>query len=117
EAVERAVAADADEPLDAELFQAVHDGVEFFLVVRIDKIARGADERAALGRINFRNFLVERVEEEMRDAGVEEAVEALDQAQDLDLQFARANDGAVNGGVERRRIPAGGENGNALHGR
>ena len=50
EAVQRAVAAHADEPLDAEPLQAVRHGVEIGRLLRVHEIARGADERAALGR-------------------------------------------------------------------
>ena len=61
-----------------------------FLVVRIDEIARRADERAALGRIELRDVLVERVQMDVRHARVEEAVEALDEADDLDPELVGA---------------------------
>ena len=51
----------------------------------------------------------------MRDARVEEAVEALDESVDFDLQLIRPLDGAVNGCVQRRRVASGGENTDTLH--
>ena len=86
------------------------------LLVRIDVVARRADERAALGRIEFGNLLKQRIQVDVRHARVEEAVEALDEAEDFDPQLVGAHDGAVNGGVERRRVAAGGQNADAFHG-
>ena len=82
----------------------------------IDVIARRADERAALGRIEFGNFLEQRIEMDMRHARVEQAVEALDEADDFDLELVGAHDRAVNGGVERGRVAAGGQDADAFHG-
>ena len=59
-----------------------------------------ADQRAALGRVELRDGLVERVELHVGDPRIGEAVEPLDEADDLDLQLVGAHDGAVNGGVE-----------------
>ena len=102
QAVERAVAADADQPLDAQFFQARGDQVQFLLFVRVDIIARRTDERAALGRVQFGNLLKQRIEMNVRHARIEQAVESLDQADDFDLELVGARDRAVNGGVQGR---------------
>ena len=96
-------------PSMPSFFETRRDEVEFVLLVRVDVIARRADERAALGRIEFGNFLVQRIEMNVRHARVEQAVEALDEAEDLDLELVGAHDRAVDGGVERGRVAAGGE--------
>ena len=113
--VERAVAADGNQPFDAELLQPRRDEVELVLLVRIDVVARRADERAAFGRIELGNLLKERIQVHVRHARVEQAIEALDEPVDLDLQLVGAHDRAVNGGVERRRVATGGENADAFH--
>ena len=113
--VESAVAADADQPLDAELFQSVHNLIQLGVVVRIHEIARRANQRAALGRVHLRDFLEQRVEVDVGDALIEEAIEPFDEADDLDAQRAGADDGAMDGGVERGRVAAGGEDGDASH--
>ena len=59
--------------------------------------------------------LKERIEMHVRDARVEEAVEALDESVDFDLQLIRARDGPVDGRVQRRRVAAGGENSDTFH--
>ena len=94
---------------DAELRQARGNEVEFVLLVRIDIIARRTDERTAFGRIEFRNFLVKRIEVNVRHTWIKEAVEAFDEADNFNPELVAANDRALDGGVERRRIAAGGE--------
>ena len=84
-------------------------------VVGIDVVARRADERAALGRIELRDGLEQRIQMHVRHARVEQAVEALDEPVDLDPQLVGADDGAVDGGVERRRVAAGGQDADAFH--
>ena len=116
QAVERAVAADADQSFDAQLVQARGDEVELVLLVRVDVVARRADERAALGRVELGNLLKQRIEVDVRHARVEEAVEALDEPEDFDPELVGAHDGAVDGGVERGRVAAGGEDADAFHG-
>ena len=66
------------------LLKAVDDDVELFLFVRIHVVAGGADERAADGRVEFGDGLVKRVEVDVRHARIEQAVEAFDEADDLD---------------------------------
>ncbi len=52
---------------------------------------------------------------DVRHARIEEAIEALDQADDLDLQLIGAHDRAVDGRVERGRIAARRQNADAFH--
>ena len=81
----------------------------------IDVVARRADQRAALGRIQFRDRLKQRIQMHVRNARIEEAVESLDEAEDLDPELVGARDRAVNGGVERGRVAAGREDADAFH--
>ena len=81
----------------------------------INIIARRADERAAFGRIEFGNGPEERIEMDVRHARIEQAVEPLDEAEDFDLELVGARDRAMNRGVERGRVAAGGENADAFH--
>ena len=48
--VERAVAADADQPFDPQPPQTIEDLLDGLLVVRVDVVARAPQDRAALGR-------------------------------------------------------------------
>ena len=91
------------------------DEIELVLPVRIDVVARGADERAALGRIELRDLLKEGIQVHVRHLGVEQAIEALDESVDLDLQLIGAYDRAVNGGVERRSVASRGEDPDPFH--
>ncbi len=115
QAVEGTVAANANQPLDAEFFQTRFDHVEVLFVVGIHIIAGRTNERTTLGRVEFGNFLKERIEMNMRHARVEQAVEPLDQADDFDLELVGADHGAMNGGVQSRRIAAGGQDADAFH--
>ena len=83
--------------------------------VRVDVVARRADERAALGRIELGNLLKERIQMDVRHARIEQAVEALDEPVDLDPQLVGAHDRAVDGGVQRGRVAAGREDADAFH--
>ena len=71
QAVEGAVAADADQAVQAQFAQAGGDHVQLLGFVGIDKIARRPDERAALGRVQFGNRLEERIEMHMRHPRIE----------------------------------------------
>ncbi len=113
--VERAVAADADQPLDLQALQAVRDVVHALRVIGVDVIARSTENRPSHRRIQFGNRTEQRIQVKMGDPRVEQAVESLDQAIHLDLQLIRPHDGAVNRGVQRRRIAASRENSNAFH--
>jgi hypothetical protein len=74
-------------------------------VVGVHVIARGTDERAAFGGVQFGNLLEERIEMDMGQRGLNRRVEALDEAEDFDLELVGARDRAVNGGVERGVSP------------
>ena len=115
QAVQRAVAADRDQPLDAELRQTLGNQIELGGLVRVDVVARGADQRATLGGIELRDLLKQRIQVQVRHPRVEEAVETLDQAVDLDAQLIGADHGAVDRRVQRRRVTAGGQNADAFH--
>ena len=65
--------------------------------------------------IELRDFLKERIEVHVRHPGVEEAVEALDEPIDLDLQLIGAHDGAVNRGVQRRRVASRRQDADSFH--
>jgi hypothetical protein len=52
---------------------------------------------------------------DMGNARVKEAVEAFDETVQLDLQFVRPDDSAVNRRIERRRVASCGENTNPFH--
>ncbi len=59
--VERAVTTDADQPVDTKPFETRYDEVQFNLVVRVDIVARRADQGPPLRRVNqFREFPVNR---------------------------------------------------------
>ena len=114
--VERTIATDTDESLDAELVQSRDNQIKVFLLFRVHKIARRPDQRTALGRVEFGNFLKERIEENVRDAWIKKAVEAFDKADDLDPELVRAHHRARNSGVKCGRVAAGGEDADAFHG-
>ena len=92
------------------------DQVELVLLVRIDVVARRADERAALGRIELGDLLEQRIQVHVRHARVEQAVEALDEPEDFDAELVGAHDRAVDGGVQRGRVAAGRQDADAFHG-
>ncbi len=106
QSVQGAVAAHANQTFHPQLFQPREDQVQLLFVVRINVVARRTDERAALGRVQFRNFLIERVEMNVRNRRVKQAVESLDQAEDFDAKLVGANDRAVNGRVQGRCVSA-----------
>ncbi len=113
--IESAVAADADQTFDFQAPQAVHDLTYSFLVIRVHVIARRADEGAPARHIQFGNWREQGVEMDVRHAWIEQAAEAFDEAENLDLSLARANNGAGDGGVDGGRVAAGGEDANAFH--
>ena len=51
----------------------------------------------------------------MRHPRIEETAEPFDEAEHFELALAGSRDGAVDGGVECRRVAAGGENPDPLH--
>ena len=46
---------------------------------------------------------------------VEEAIEALDESEQFNLELVRAHDGAMNGRVERGSVASGREDANTFH--
>ena len=65
--------------------------------------------------IELRNDVEQRIEVHVGHARVQQAVEALDHAVDFDLQLIGPSHGAVDRGVQGRRVSAGGQNGDAFH--
>ena len=57
----------------------------------------------------------QRIEAHVRHARIEQAAEALDEAEHLDLALVGADHRAVQGGVEGRRVAAGRQDADAFH--
>src|SRR5206468_8158596 len=110
QSIQRSVATDGDQSVNSEFLQTRRDQVEFVFSLRIDVVARRSDECAALGRIEFRNSLKEGIQMDVGNTRVEETIETLDKAVEFNLQFIRAYHSAMNRGVQRGRVPAGGQN-------
>lgn len=115
QAIERAIAADADQPFQAQLADAGVNQVQLLLFVWIDIVSRRPDECAAPGRFQFGNGLEKGVEMDVRDLGIKQGIEPLDQAIKLYLQMVCPHHRAVNGSVKGRGIAAGGQNANPFH--
>src|SRR4030095_13332315 len=116
EAVQGSVAADADQAVDLEPSEALDDLIEFFVFIRIDEVSGRTDEGSALGGIEFGDLVKQWIQMDMRDAGIEEAVESFNQTDDFDLELIGPGHGALNGGVKGRSITAGGKDADAFHG-
>ena len=97
------------------MFQTVRNDIEFVGSFGIDIVPRRTDKRAALGRIEFRNFLKQRIEMHMRCARIEQAVEAFDQSIHFDAELVRARYRAVDRGVERGRVASCRKDSESLH--
>ena len=109
------VAADADQSLDAQPFHAVGNFFDRAAIARIDIIARGADDRPAIGGVQFGDRGKERIEPDVRHARIEQAAEAFDKAQHLDFALVRADNGPIDRGVQGRSITASGKYADAFH--
>src|SRR5579872_3698744 len=116
QAIERAITADANKSLNPQLLQPGGDEVEVLLLFWIDKIARGTDERAALGGIELGNRLIERVQVNVRNTRVEQTIEALDQAEEFELELVGANNRPMDGGIEGGGVATGRKDADSLHG-
>ena len=116
QAVQRPVPAHADEAVDLELLQPVGDLRDRLRVVRVHERARGADDGAAPRGVELGDLGEERVEVDVGDAGVQEGRVALDEAVDLHAPLVRPHHGAVDRRVERRRVAAGRQDADPLHG-
>ncbi len=115
EAVQGAVAAHADEAFDAEAVEAMGDRVQGLRVVGVDVGPRGPDEGAPARGVELRDLGVERVQVDVGDGVVEEAAEALDEAEDLDPALVGAHHRALDGGVERRGVATRRQDPDPLH--
>jgi hypothetical protein len=76
------------------------------LLVRVEVIAWRPNHCTALGRIDLWNLLIERVEMNVRNARVEQAVEPFYQPENLELQLIRTHDSSLDRGVHRRCVTA-----------
>src|SRR5262249_34631471 len=99
----------------AQSLQAIGNQVDAGLVIGIHVVARRADQAAAERRIEFRYWRIERVQMNVRHARIEQAAEALDEADHFDFSLTGASDSTVNGCIQGRRIAAGRQDSNALH--
>ena len=115
EAVQRAVAADADEAVDLQVREAGGDLLDRLAVLGVDERARGADHRAAARGVELGDLGEEGVEVDVGDARVEQRRVALDEPVHLDAPLVRTHHRAVHRGVEGRRVAAGGEDADPLH--
>jgi len=68
----------------------LHDQIQVRGVVGIHIIAGRTDQGSANGGIEFRDRLEKRIEKDVRNLWIEEAVEALDEANDFDSEFGLA---------------------------
>jgi hypothetical protein len=91
------------------------DHVQILLLVRIDVVPGRTDQRASLGGVELRNRLEQRIEQNVGHPRIEKGVEALDQSIHLDAELIRARDRAMDRRVQRGRVAACGQYGNALH--
>ena len=114
-AAERAVAADADQPLDLQALHPFGDFADRGVILGVDVIARGADDRAAHRGVELRDGGEQRVQPHVGHPRIEQAAEPLDEADHLDFALVGAHDRAVHRRVQSRRVAAGGQQTNTLH--
>jgi hypothetical protein len=112
---ERPVAADADQAIDVELAQPVGHPGDGLDVVGVDIVARRAQDRPAAGRVELGDRVEQRVEVDVGDLGIEQAAESLDDAEQLDAGLVGPVGGPDDGGVQRRRVAARGQDADPLH--
>src|SRR5205823_14883577 len=86
------------------------------LLIRVDVVPLRTDGRSAFGWIELGDFLKQRIQVHVRHARIEQAVEAFDESVDFNAELVGADDGAVDGGVERGRVSSGRQNADAFHG-
>src|SRR5262249_7887857 len=108
---------DADETVDLEPRDAVRNLIEGRGVARVHEGARCAQQRAAARGVQLRDLRVEGVQVHVGHVRVQQAAEALDEAEQLDAQVVGPHRAALDGGIEGRGVPARGEDPDALHGR
>src|SRR5439155_23951588 len=114
-AVERAVAADANEPFDVQTPQPLHDFADGPRILGVNVIARAADDRAAASHLQLGDGGEQGVQADVRYARVEQTTEALDEAKHFDFALIGPYHSAVDGRVEGRRIAARGQDADAFH--
>ena len=114
-AVDRAVAADADQAVDLEPREPLGDPGDRLGVVAVDVVARGAEDRAAPGRVELGDRVEERVQVDVRDLGVEQAAEPLDDPDHLDAVPVGLVDRPGDRGVQGRGVAAGRQDADPLH--
>ena len=68
QAIERAVAPDAHQPLHAQPPQSLEDFLDGLPVVRIDIVSRSAQNCSPLGRVELRNDVKQRIQVHVRNA-------------------------------------------------
>src|SRR5205085_58320 len=107
QSIQRAVTTYTNQSVNTELFETRSNDVELILIVWIDIIPRGANEGASLCGIKFGYGLEQRVQVNVRNPGIEQAVESLYESKDFKLELIGADHGAVDSGVERRSVSAG----------
>ena len=114
-AVERPVAADADQAVDVQSLEPAGDPGDGLEVVAADVVARGAQDRAAQGRAELGDLLEQRVEVDVGHRMVQEAAEPLDDPEDLDPVFVGSFDRAFDGRIEGGRVAPRREDADPLH--
>src|SRR5437870_5834228 len=85
------------------------------MVIGVHIITRRADQRAAFRWIELGNSLIERIQMNVGHPRIEKAIEAFDEAVDLDLELVAADNSPMNSGVQSRRIASCRQNANAFH--
>ena len=89
-AVERAVAADANQAVNVKARQTAGDAGDRRRIVAVNIVARCSQDRAAASRVEFGNALKQRVEMNMRHLRIEQAAEPLDDAEDFHAKLIGA---------------------------
>ena len=89
---------------------------EQFVIVGVYVVARAAQERTTLGRVEFRDLAEQWVQMYVGHSWIEQAVKALDEAKYLDFELICPHHSAINGRVEGWSIAAGSQDSDTLHG-
>src|SRR5208283_3053729 len=95
--------------------EPVGDVIDGGTVLWIDIIPGRPDESPAAGAIQFGKAGEQGVKMDVRHARIEQAAEALDEAEDFDLALIGPRHRAVDGGVQGGGIPAGRQDADAFH--
>src|SRR5208283_1207138 len=84
-------------------------------VLRIDIVPGSADDGAAAGGIHLGDGGEQRIEVDVGNPRIEQAAEALDEAEDLDLALVGPGHCTADGGVQCGCIAAGRQDPDAFH--